>query len=318
MKKSKIILMLIMAFGLTKTVYGAGGTIKMYYTYYNDVEDGNNRIQKTIGGKTTYVDLIKIAGDQEYIGYCVDVGANLATQEPVQTVGDLATYLNTTLNNASKSQSLAKKINEYIYFGYGYSNHKSQNYYAATQKLIWEELYKNGYRQNYYEENVPFSYGSTYIALNDEENSIKASITAYYQKPSLCSSSSKLELAKGETKSYTDTNGVLANYKVTCSSGLTCTTNGNELKITANQASSGQKVSFTKGGSETYPVVYRNGTDQGVAVSTGSIGPVSCEFGVDSYENVQTSGSIAIVVISIGLIAAIMSYAIYITKKESV
>lgn len=336
MKKTtkKILLTLIVLFGVTNTVYGeTGAKIHMSPTYYNYQDDkgicndplkdnGNCRVNKTINGTTSELDRITVttSTDSEVTAYCVDVSANLKSGDVASLLSqNLAEYFNNTFNDMTKSKEITKKINEYIYFGYGYSEHVSKNYYIATQKLIWDELYNNGYRQEYYSPNVILTtVNGVTVDVSSEISEIKKLISNYYKTPSMCSSTTQLELAVGETKTYTDTAGVLSNYKVNCSSGLTCETSGNTLKITASQAGNDYKVTFTKDGQETYPVVYKKENGQGVTIGTGTLAGVSCEFGVDSYTNVQTSDTKIVVVISIGLIAATMAYAIYITKKETV
>lgn len=336
MKKTtkKILLTLIVLFGVINTVYGeTTAKIHMYPTYYiyqddkgvcNDPlkDNGNCRVNKTINGKTSELDRITVttSSASEVTAYCVDVSAGLKSGDVSPLLSqNLAEYLNNTFNNMTKSKEITKKLNEYMYFGYGYSGHISKNYYIATQKLIWDELYNNGYRQEYYSPNVILTtVNGVTVDVSPEISEIKNLIANYYKTPSMCSSNSKLEIAKGETKTYTDTANVLSNYKVNCSNGLTCETSGNTLKITANQAGNDYKVTFTKDVQETYPVIYKKDNDQGVAVGTGTLGPVSCEFGIDSYANVQTSEAKIVVVISIGLIAATMAYAIYVAKKEIV
>lgn len=316
-KINKILFVLLILIVSTKKVYGA--TVRLYYTYYNDVENGNYRIEKNINGNKTKLDLIKVEDGQEHTAYCIDVGANLQSNESISSLGQtLENYLNSSLNNSQVASSVAKKINEYIHFGYGYGNQTSQNYYAATQKLIWDELYNNGYRKDHYAQDVILSYGSTAIDLSNEISNIKKSINNYYKTPSFCSNDSKLEIANGQTANYTDTNGVLSQYKVTCDDGLTCTVDGNVLKVTANQTGKGHKITFTKDGSGTSTTVYKENNNQAVVIDQGSLDPVSCDFGIDSYQNVQTSDTNIIIIVSLGLISVLLAYAIYISKKSQI
>lgn len=313
MKKKivKIMLLTLVAFINAKNVFAE--VIKENYVYYNDQTDnGNYRIHKNINGNTSDLILIQIAERSEgnINGFCVDVGADLPSDIYVsKSSKTLEEYLNTTLNDTEKSKKLATEINEIIYFGY--ESNPTHNYYAATQKMIWEKLYNAGYRTSYYSNNVTFYYGSTNVNFETETNAINKAIADYKKTPSYCSSTTNLELAVGETATYKDNNGVLSNYKVNCSDGLKCEANGNDLKITVLKESGTQKITFSKEEKGSGTVVYKEGNNQGVIESTGKIASVSCEFGVDTYKNAQTSGIKIVTIISVGIIFGLLAYLIY-------
>lgn len=315
-KISKILLALIISFVMTKDVYGA--KVNLYYTYHNDNENGNYRIHKNINGNDSYLDTIEIEdGDSKYKAFCVDVGANLQSRESISKLSQsLEQYLNSTLNNDAKSKEVAKKINEYLYFGYGYNDsQRTNNYYAATQKLIWDELYNAGYRQSSYSNEAYFTVGGNAIDLSNEMSNIKNLINNYYKTPSFTLTSEKLEIAVGSTETYKDNNGVLSQYKVNCSEDIKCEVEGNNLKITALKESGEQKITFTKEGAGSGTVIYKEGNNQGVAISQGKIDPISFEFGINTYQNVQTSGIKVLLIASMAIIFGLLSYLIYYKNK---
>lgn len=316
-KMSKVLVSILAISMSTKSVFA--DTIKENYVYYNDQQtDGHYRIHKTINSVQSDLIKIRISGSEtEKIGFCIDVGENLPNGSQINKIDQsLADYLNKTLNDSAKTKRLASEINEIIHFGY--ESHPTDNYYAATQKMIWEKLYNAGYRTEHYGTDVTFSYGTTTVDFKDEISAINKAISDNKKTPSQCSSTTKLELAVGETATYTDKNGVLSNYKVACSEGLKCETSGNNLKITVLKESGKQKITFSKEGSGSSTVVYKEGNNQAVTINTGSIAPVSCEFGVDTYKNSQTSGVKNLAIISIGLLCGLISYFFYYYSQNKV
>lgn len=314
-KIKKIILILILVLFATKKVSAA--KIELTYTYYNDEINGNYRIYKVIDGKSTFLDMITVVDGDKKIGYCIDIGSNLQTGDTTSIkYQNLEGYLTTALNDANKAKAVSKKINEYIYFGYGYNGERnSHNYYAATQKLIWDELYASGYRQNYYSNDAYLGLATGAIDLEAEYAAIKNSITKYNTKPSMCSQTEKLEISVGETATYTDSNGVLSDYSINCTSGLKCEVNGNKLTVTALENPGEQSITFTKEATGSTTVVYKEDNIQGVTVGQGNLEGISCTFGLDTYENVQTSGVKIIAIISVGIIFVLIAYLIYYKNK---
>ena len=203
----------------------------------------------------------------------------------------------------ASATNVAKKINEYIYFGYGYNGQTGYKYRLATQKLIWDELYSNGYNTSHNSTEVSFypaSYSSQIIDITTEMNQIKANISNFKKKPSFCSSSSKLDLKIGEQTTFTDTNGVLSSYnKIECTGGIECTRDGDKLTVKSVSEGTDNKITFTKNGAGEGGVLYTKTNFQGVITNQGQVGPVTCTFGIDTHkenipENPKT-GTIAII-----------------------
>ena len=313
-KFSKVLLTLILIFSMTKNVYGNSVTATGLFIF----DESGSRVYKNVDG--TQRDLVQIsikdnATGETFNGYCIDVGATLTSSGEHTTGQSLFDYLNSFLNDETKTKNVIKKINEYNYFGYGYNNQNNYKYYIATQKLIWDELYNAGYRQEYYGTNVTFTSSQGTIDITNEINTIKNSISNYYKTPSFCSNQSKIEIAVGETATYTDNNNVLSNYNITCSDSLSCKKEGNTLKVTATKEGSEQKINFSKTIEGENLTLFKQENRQSVIANKGQIEPISCDFGIDTYKNVQTSDTKIIYVITIGLFCGTIAYIMYYTKK---
>lgn len=326
-KLKKIILGIAVTILIPTKVYCA--EVSMEYVYKipagGTTESGNYRILKsTRDSEQNYKKMPKIIikdGNNNHIGYCIDVEENLKSGDSISVYSqNLEQYLSS--KNVNNANQIAKKINEYIYFGYkttDVSAKENGEYYAATQQLIWETLSNAGYRSVEYNKVLPFRISgneSLTVDLTNEKNEILTKINNHYKTPSFCSSTEKLEIAVGETATYTDNNGVLSNYNVECSEGMKCEKNGNNLKVSIITATGEQKITFTKNGDGTGTTLYKEGNNQAVVINQGKIEPVSCSFGIDAYQNVQTSGRKILTIITIGLIFGLTAYLIYYRKEN--
>ena len=287
-------------------------------------------VMKVEDGEETTTHIRKLLIDDTRPAYCVDYGAHIKTGTVTVNEVDLITYFSRGIS-AQAAQELSKKLNEYLYFGYGSEGRTSEKYFLATQKLVWETVNSTGfYRSTDYtsrvgETNFPtvgykIKNGSD-ISISEEIDAINESISEYYIKPSMCSLQSKLELGVEETKTFTDSNGVLSKYTVECDEGLVCTVSENTLTITATAAGKNKMVRFNKNGDGTPLVLYENPTPDSDApdkenqkvIVGGEVGPVSCSFGIDTYQNVQTGSIIKSIVIILGLTLTIIASAISLT-----
>lgn len=315
-KINKILLTLTTFFIMANNVFG-----ETQNTYLTEMKDSNGQtIYRNYNGKQDRQISIAIGANSSTTinGYCIDVGADLGDKAPIsQLDSNLEEYLKKALNNEEKAKKVAKKINQYIHFGYQYNGQNSDKYLIATQKLIWDELYNAGYRQDQYASDLYFTAGGQTYDVSAEENTIKKNIANYYKTPSQCSSTSKLELAVGETATYEDTEGVLSSYTVTCDSNLTCKKEGNKLIITANAEATEQNITFTKNGiSGNGTIIYQRSGEQAVLVNNGPIEGISCKFGVDTYKNVQTSEPNFIITITLAIISVIVAYTILLKTQK--
>lgn len=310
-KVNKIFFALATFFLMTQSVFGSSVKIDLLG------DEENRKVYKFINGNRTEMMDIKISDDEVYKGFCIDVGASLNSTSPFPVYsGGLAAYINKGINNTEKSKEVAKKINEYVHFGYGYNNQTDFKYYLATQKLIWDELYNAGYRTGHYSTDTYFWSAAGTIDVSSEINTIKAHINNHYKKPSFCSDELELELAVGETITYEDTQKVLSNYKVNCSEGITCNIEGNNLTITANKSAEKHTIKFTKEAQGKNANVYTDGSQQAVVTNQGKVEGLSCEFGLSTYEVVQTADARIAFVILLGTISLAIAYIANIQKKQ--
>lgn len=316
MKKSikLILLTLIVSFASTINVNAA-------YIHGDHTLWAKGDIKKTHDGVSDATYLYKLWIDNGTPAFCVDYGAKIVAKEAAETT--MTTYFSNGISK-EKAENLSNKINQYLYFGYGSNGRDSEEYYFATQKLIWEAISQSGfYNSSYYTSQVRAYNFSTVefeyvdydkIDVSSEISKINNDIQNYSITPSQCSNTTTLEIAVGETITYTDSNEVLSNYKVTCGDGLSCETSGNDLKVTALKTDGNNTITFTKSGSGTNAKLYKDGNTQGVVVG-GSVPEISCTFGIDAYQNVQTADIKILLVVFIGLACCITAYVVYYAKN---
>ena len=292
--------------------------------YYDNEVSGNKNLTDTAGKITLIID------GKEYVGFCVDFGMILKKGEAESI--SVEEYFANGIGDA-KAKELVKKLTEYIRFGYGSTGRTTNKYYLATQQLIWEAINSTGfYTSDYYIEqwNDPNAFktkftnfrwsndgGATALDISKEINDIKKSIIEYYKTPSFCSSQERLEIEVGETIEYTDNNNVLSEFNVICDDGIECKVENNKLKVTAINEAGSNDIKFSKTDkNEMNNYIYRHSNGQGVLLDSGTLEPVSCEFGIDSFKNEKTADMKIIYIITIGLFCGVMAYITYYTKKS--
>ena len=313
----KILLSILALFLFSSNVYATS------LTAVKDDAWTIGEVMKVEDGEETTTHLRRLYLDTDTPAFCVDYGAHIQTGTVTVNQVDLISYFSRGISESS-AQALKKRLSEYLYFGYGYEGRTSEKYYFATQKLIWDAINDSGfYRSSDYTSRVGETNFSTIgfkikdgetINISAELGTITDSISAYYKTPSVCSSQKKYELAVGESMSFTDNNNVIANYNVECDAGLTCEVNGGTLTVTATEAGKGKTIRFSKAGAGVEPVLYENPTpdpekpdkeNQNV-ISGGNVGPVSCSFSIDTYQNVQTGSILKAVIITLGFVLAVV------------
>ena len=103
---------------------------------------------------------------------------------------------------------------------------------------------------------------------------------------------------------------LLSSYKVICDTELECEKDGNNLTVAAKDNAGNKKIEFIKEATGTENVLYRVGERQSLISSTGIVETVMCEFGINSFQNVQTSDSKIIYIAITGLFSAIIAFVI--------
>ena len=132
------------------------------------------------------------------IVYCVEPGVGIYTND-FYGVDDLYSSL--------ISADIIDKISLIGYFGYDYPGHNTDNYFLASQELIWELLGNN---------EIHFTTGindtGDIINIDYEKNEIMSLVNSYYIKPSFDGSS--VSGIYGDEIVLIDQNNVLSNYSV--------------------------------------------------------------------------------------------------------
>ena len=272
------------------------------FTYQNWPTYGS--VNKIVDGNVTSFTADKIWFDDDNSpAYCIDYGVQAGQGEVTES--NLSTYLQNGISS-SESESLIKKLNEYIYFGYNTSDRNTEKYFLATQKLIWEAVsnagfYKSPYYKNnntlfsgYSESDLNFStigfYSDGTIDISTEVSAIQSAIVNYYKTPSFCSNA--IQLTQGEEKTLTDSNGVLSSYdNLSCSNGLTCLMDGNSLKVKMETSSNNQAITLTKSAKGTDVKLYTMSSDSSrqKLLAGGKVDAVTCNIAVSNTPIVYIS-----------------------------
>ncbi len=100
---------------------------------------------------------------------------------------------------------------------FGYQQYGSDDYYIASQILIWRAL---GH------------WITPNVNVDSQINQIEVNINNFGTPPSFNNQTLDLEYQIGKT--ITDTNGVLNKYSVNCPNGISCSKDGNNLTLTIN------------------------------------------------------------------------------------
>lgn len=301
---------------------------------YDNVASGyesKDNIDYPIGHFTLNID------GMEYIAYCIEFGIELVWGSSQGE--NLFEYFSNVLGE-KKAEELISTISLYARYGYGSSNDKkTDKYFLATQQLIWQAISDTGfYASEYYLSRANSVEGTSFVPtkisnlrwvtvtsndsviseinVSSEISAIKKAVANYYVTPSFCSMKERVEFELGETISLTDNNKVLSNYKVVCDEGLDCKTNGDKLTITDVADAGNKGIYFVKDkvtSSKNY--IYRHNGTQGLIVDPGTIAEVSCQFGVNSFQNVKTADFKILFVVAAGLLSGVAAYIIYSSRK---
>ena len=149
--------------------------------------------------------------------YCVEPGINIMTREYDSTF---------SLFDSGFSSDVLNSIGLIGYFGYDYPGHSTDNYFLATQELIWETIGNN---------EVHFTTGinntGSLVDIESEKNEIMSLINNYNVKPSF--DSDVVTGVYNEEIVLVDTNNVLSDY-IVVSSNNNVRIDGNKLIINLN------------------------------------------------------------------------------------
>ena len=135
------------------------------------------------------------------------------------------------------SETQRQAIWEINYYGYSYSGHESENYYVATQIMIWQVVTGNWYQPYYMD-------GSTTYDISNEVNEINSLRSTPQGRPSFNNQTIKMGLNTPVT--LTDSKGTLSNYSITCGNGVNASVNGNDLTVSITSENYDNTLTFSR------------------------------------------------------------------------
>lgn len=187
----KIILFFVMFLLSISTVYASNNYAAMVkerindtYTYYYDTNLGRERY---LYAQRVYL--------KTNIVYCLELGKEINN--------NLYTYT-TSFEELNIDKNVLEKIKLISYYGYDYPGHNTENYYMATQELIWNELTDT--KISWVLEMNP----SKLVDISNEKNEIINLLNTHYQKPSF--DNTIVDFIPGKELTLVDTNNILSRF----------------------------------------------------------------------------------------------------------
>jgi len=157
------------------------------YVYYYDSSQG----------KTRFLEAEKmVLGDR--VGYCIEIGKKITSS---------IYQITTSFDGININPDDLEYIKLASYYGYDYPGHNTDNYYMATQELIWVRLIRTSIKWT-----IDFD-TTVFKDLSKEKNEITRLIVNHKIKPSF--DDSEIEIVKGREYVFEDTNNVLSLYRST-------------------------------------------------------------------------------------------------------
>ena len=154
------------------------------------------------------------------------------------------------------SETQRQAIWEINYYGYSYPGHESENYYVATQIMIWQVVTGNWYQPYYMD-------GSTTYDISNEVNEINNLRSTPQGRPSFNNQTIKMGLNTPVT--LTDTKGTLSNYSVNSGNGIDASVNGNDLTVSITSENYDNTLTFSRNfGARDVNIIYGSGGYQRV------------------------------------------------------
>lgn len=153
------------------------------------------------------------------------------------------------------SESQRQAIWEINYYGYSYPGHETDNYYVATQLLIWQVV------SGWYDPYLPD--GVTPLDVSGEINTINSLRSQPQGRPSFNNQTIKMGLNTPVT--LTDTKGTLGNYSITNANGINASVNGNNLTVSITSENYDKTITFARAkAARDVHIIYGAGSDQKV------------------------------------------------------
>ncbi|MFV0480135.1 MAG: SpaA isopeptide-forming pilin-related protein [Anaerorhabdus sp.] len=195
-------------------------SVENFQDYYNS---GNNEIKETRGQLVRVRQVATFNGGANWISIMSVDGKVVFCLDPTVSAGIGMEY-----NQSNDWHLLSWDVQTRIWYviRFGYQEYGSDDYYIASQILIWRAL---GH------------WITPSVNVDSQIAQIEANINNFGTPVSF--NNQTLELEYQVPFTITDTNGVLNKYSVSCPSGITCSKYGNELTVTVD------KLNFEKSGS---------------------------------------------------------------------
>lgn len=204
--------------------------------------------------------------------YCIEAHVHFNDNSNVIGYDDEGSQ--TSLSKLSFADKL--RVFNIAYYGYGYGNHTSMDWYAATQLLIWSITDRNNSAP------YPIEQGDRSLTRSSRFDAMMNEINYLVDHDHLTVSFNNQSATAnvGDTVTFTDTNGVLSQFfNVQTTGGVKATINGNTLSITSNKEFHGTINLIPKEGIK--PLIY-DGANQKVA-SRGDPRRIQAKVNVDFY-----------------------------------
>lgn len=182
-------------------------------------------------GRYQQMRVFRRSSDQQ-VAYCIEIWKELLDGKPV--IG----YQEDFLNHTNLSEELWEKIELLAYYGYGYQDHTSLDWYAVTQYLIWKTLEPDS--TIYFTDTLN---GNRIDKYQSEIAELERLVNSHNQLPSFVNQ--KYQLTYNEEYILTDTNQVLEHFTVQTDGNLTVKKEGNALRIVSKQLGT-SKLTLTK------------------------------------------------------------------------
>lgn len=212
------------------------------YTYYVATTKYSDINSWVIGDENP----IRRRSDNKLL-YCIQAHVNFKDESNVIGYDSLNDKI--SLSNLSREE--LERVELLAYYGYGYANHTSLDWYAATQILIWQVTDKVSTPYPIEEGDHSLTRSTRYDAKMNEINDLvnHHGYTVSFNKQ-------KVNLKVGQTVRLTDTNKVLSEYfEVDSNDALNIKIENDDLVITAKKGFEGE-VNLKAKTNNNVPLVY--------------------------------------------------------------
>ena len=231
--KNNLFNLLLIAITLFSTISTLN--VKAYNTHDTLYQDDNYKFWVAIYTRdnthmvATQESMIRRASDNRPV-YCIEAPIQFNNGSAVNGIIDT----NTMVSMSGLSEQMIEKLKLISYYGYGYGNHNSPEWYYATQLFIWANV-NPGYVYAIADGDTSLTPSNRYDSYYNEINNL---VNNHTTAPSFARQT--FEIKNGETLTIPDTNNVLSKYyEGVETDDYKATINGNNLVVTAKRGYTG-------------------------------------------------------------------------------